>query len=144
MLYFNSIEIMNENNNTQYSFSTDDKIIIKVEATSKRMFKGTDFLFFIRSNITGKRLFIIEKNVESIFNESEFNYPKTISIVLDNNFLMPGMYHCEIGFLSSINEYIDRKEFVGTFEVSYGSTPLSKYGDRDIGNIFPRYKMDVL
>jgi lipopolysaccharide transport system ATP-binding protein len=143
-LYFNSIEIINENNKPQSSFSTDEKIIIKITATSKTIFKGTDFLFFIRSNITGKRLFIIEKNIEAIFDKTETNNTKTISIEIENNFLMPGVYHCEMGLLSSISEYLDRKELVGTFEVVYGNTPLSKYGDRELGHVFPRYKMDIV
>jgi lipopolysaccharide transport system ATP-binding protein len=140
---FNSIEILNENLKIQSSFSTDEKIIIRINVSSKSMVKGTDFLFFIRLDDTGKRLFIIEKNIADIFSPSDLEQTKMILITIENSFLMPGEYHCEMGFLSSINEYLDRKDFVGNFQIVYGNTPLSKYGDRALGTVFPRYKMEI-
>ena len=105
---------------------------------------NTDFVFFIQSIFLGKRLFIIEKKVETIFDKNEkIPIKKTLTITLPHDFLMPGSYSCEIGILSSMTEYIDRKESVGTFEVIFGNSHLLKYGNRELGYVFPNYTIDV-
>ena len=143
-IYFKSIEILDEYNNLKSSFTTDESIIIKIELVQNQPLPSTDFILFIQSVIQGKRLFIIEKNTEIIF-DKEKNTPssKFITITLPHNFLMPGSYACEIGILASISEYIDWHESVGTFEVVFGNNKLMKYGERELGYVFPHYNIRI-
>jgi lipopolysaccharide transport system ATP-binding protein len=142
-IYFKSIEILNKNEVPQTLFTTDDSIKIKITVGAKIHVPITDFIFFICSQTVSKRLFIIEKSLDTIFTTYDGSQSKDIIIELGKNFLMPGLYYCEMGFLSAVSEYIDRKTSVGVFEIIYGETPLIKYGDRELGYFFPSNTIQI-
>lgn len=143
-IYFKSIDILDEKNQAKTSFTTDESIKIKIELVQNFSVLNTDVIFFIQSVFLGKRLFIIQKNTEMIFDKEEkMPNQKTLVITLPHDFLMPGSYSCEIGVLSSLTEYVDRKESVGAFEIVFGNNPLLKYGNRELGYIFPNYTIEV-
>ena len=144
-IYFNSIEVLNNIGEPQAIFSTDEPIKIRIQMTLNNPSVNATFIFFLHALGLGKRLFLIEENTKNLFNNSlsTSNTVKTVTITLPSHFLMPNMYNCEIGLFQIIDQYIDRKESVANFEVIHGNNPFLKYGEREIGYVFPQYEIKV-
>jgi len=141
-IYLSSIDLIDEHQTKKNIFSTDESLIFNVTITKNEYVPQTNFLFFLK-NSYGGRVFIIEKSIQDIF-ENNHNYEKrTVIVTLPREHLMPGNYSIEVGVLSSISEYLDHHNSIVPFEIIYGKTNLAKYGNRDLGVIFPNYKIQI-
>ena len=128
---FSEISIINRRNT--YTFTTDEAICIEIGIIVNNFAINADVLLFLNSIETQKRITLIETPL--IIDPKKNNYK--IRVTIPKEFLMTGKYYCEIGILNLINGYYDHRSGVACFDVIYGNNNFIKYGNREIGYVFP-------
>jgi lipopolysaccharide transport system ATP-binding protein len=142
LIFISEIIVKNEAHLSQSSFTTDDKLCFEIHLEKVSYVPQTIFLFFVQ-NKYGSRVFVIEKAIDEVFKKNNQSDRQIITISIASDFLMPGNYSCEVGVLSATSEYIDYHEHASPFEIVYGKSPLVKYGERNLGVVFPSYELKI-